>query len=231
MIKGDTLCLPLLGFWASPSLEPLSSGSRFYQVVLTPIRQVPQTMHCSRQMTLRQRTSVAFFDIDGNAERGLIDDLTASDLAGETTDNGAYADVARAESTDLYNEFFGSDGDDIADGQSGHYYLDGRGGDDALQGGDGDDHIHGGAGNDTLSGDVGDDLVYGYIGDDDMSGGTGDDKLHAGDGDDVIEGGSGSDELLGGYGDDTLIGGAGTDNMQGSEGNDVLDGVTGEDIA
>jgi hypothetical protein len=184
MIKGDTLCLPLLGFWASPSLEPLSSGSRFYQVALTPIRQVPQTMHCSRKMTLRQRTSVAFFDIDGNAKRGLIDDLTASNLAGETTDNGAYADVARAESTDLYSEFFGSDGDDIADGQSGHDYLDGRGGDD---------------GNDTLSGDDGDDLVYGYIGDGDMSGGTGDDKLRAGDGDDVIEGGAGSDELLGRY--------------------------------
>ena len=173
----------------------------------------------------------SILDIDEDAERGPIDDLATTDLTDDTTDHDAFADLSRAESNDVYNEFFGSDGDDIAAGQSSHDYLDGRGGDDTLWGGDGDDHVHGGAGDDTVSGDGGDDLVYGYIGDDDMSGGTGDDKLHAGDGDDVIKGGSGNDELLGGHGDDTLIGGAGTDNMQGSEGNDVLDGVTGEDIA
>jgi len=136
-----------------------------------------------------------------------------------------------AETSDGYDEFFGGDGDDVADGQGNHDYLDGRGGNDTLSGGDGDDHLHGGEGDDLLSGDDGNDLVYGYIGDDDMSGGTGDDLLHGGDGNDHVYGGDGDDELLGGHGDDTLIGGAGRDMIQGSEGDDVIDGVTGETIA
>jgi Ca2+-binding RTX toxin-like protein len=165
-----------------------------------------------------------FLDIDEDAERGLIDDLAVTDIADNTTDQEAFADLVRAETVDLYNEFFGNDGDDIAAGQSSHDYLDGRGGDDTLWGGDGDDHVHGGAGDDTVSGDGGDDLVYGYIGDDDMSGGTGDDKLHAGDGDDVINGGSGNDELLGGHGEDI----AEKNYLNGSDGQETLIGNDGD---
>jgi Ca2+-binding RTX toxin-like protein len=165
-----------------------------------------------------------FLDIDEDAERGLIDDLAVTDIADNTTDQEAFADLVRAETVDLYNEFFGNDGDDIAAGQSSHDYLDGRGGDDTLWGGDGDDHVHGGAGDDTVSGDGGDDLVYGYIGDNDMSGGTGDDKLHAGDGDDVINGGSGNDELLGGHGEDI----AEKNYLNGSDGQETLIGNDGD---
>ncbi|AGI69972.1 hemolysin-like calcium-binding domain-containing protein [Octadecabacter antarcticus 307] len=171
------------------------------------------------------------FDMDEDVENPPVDDLTVTGLTDHTNASEVSIEFALTESLEGYGEFFGDDGDDVAEGQSGHDYLDGRGGNDTLLGGEGDDHIHGGAGEDSLSGDDGDDLVYGYIGDDDLSGGTGNDTLHGGDGDDVINGGSDSDELLGGYGDDTLIGGAGRDNIQGSEGNDVLDGVTGEDIA
>jgi hypothetical protein len=63
-------------------------------------------MQRRKQMTLKQRTLAAFSTMMRDAERGLIDDLAVTDIADNATDQ-AFADLARAESVDLYSNSSG----------------------------------------------------------------------------------------------------------------------------
>jgi Ca2+-binding RTX toxin-like protein len=138
---------------------------------------------------------------------------------------------------------FGTDGDDVIEGQDGA---------DTLLGFFGDDEIHGGGGNDSIFGSYGDDVI---------DGGEGNDVINAGQGDDLADGGEGNDQFVdnsslalgnkgfvGGAGDDSFyffrssnsgdtlvaVGGDGNDYFQAqntlSSGGFVLDGGGGNDI-
>ena len=77
--------------------------------------------------------------------------------------------------------------------------------DDTLNGGNGKDRISGGDGNDTISGGNGMDVLSGDAGDDIISGGSAKDVLDGGDGNDILNGGIGRDDLAGGAGADTFL--------------------------
>ena len=154
------------------------------------------------------------------------------------------------------DEFFGTDGVDLAYGLWGDddiFLFDGNDtayggfGNDLIVGGRGDDRLFGGTGNDVLSGDVGNDtlegedgndvllgghgndLMKGGDGNDRIEGGFGNDAVRAGDGDDRVEGEDGNDTLWGEAGRDTILGGDGDDQVFGGLGNDLLQGGLGDD--
>jgi Ca2+-binding RTX toxin-like protein len=151
-------------------------------------------------------------------------------------------------STDPIN-FFGSNGDDVADGSAlndtlrgfnGSDDLFGNGGDDALSGGNGFDFIFGGDGNDTLSGNGGGDQMGGDAGDDLLFGGGSNDFMDGGNGNDTLYGGNGNDFLFGdeyprigtadaANGNDLLVGGNGFDRLAGNGGLDTFIGGLGND--
>ena len=174
------------------------------------------------------------------SNRGVTVDL------GEGTGKGGHAegDVI----TDIEN-LFGSDHEDVLEGDGSGNQLFGGGGDDRLSGRGGDDVLAGGAGADRLSGGAGVDTVS-YAGSDlavtvDLGKGTGQwghaegdviadienvigseysDLLIGDDGANRLEGGDGADDLRGGAGDDELWGGDGSDFFFGDAGADELQG-------
>lgn len=116
-----------------------------------------------------------------------------------------------------------------------------------LFGGDGDDLLHGGSANDNLTGGHGMDQLYGFGGQDLLHGDgvsttpavrppgydparqPGNDSMYGGVGNDGFDGGPGSDFMRGNAGDDVMLGGDGNDSMFGDSGNDVLNGGAGDD--
>jgi Ca2+-binding RTX toxin-like protein len=132
---------------------------------------------------------------------------------------------------------FGSNRDDILQGNEDANDLSGAEGDDLLDGGGGADTLDGGEGNDTAVYDdsetgVSVDLASGTGNDGDaegdtltdienVSGSEHDDTL-SGDGEDnTLSGNSGHDQINAGDGDDTIIAGTGADYMAGGAGNDT----------
>ncbi|MEJ7929782.1 peroxidase family protein [Ramlibacter sp. AN1015] len=99
-----------------------------------------------------------------------------------------------------------------------------------IFGTEGDDLLEGDGRADRIFGFGGNDILIGHAGNDLMEGGTGNDTLDGGSGRDTLRGQGGSDILLGGAGDDMLDGGAGNDTLDGGTGNDHMMGGAGNDI-
>lgn len=126
---------------------------------------------------------------------------------------------------------FGTNYNDLINGNSGSNRLEGRGGNDALKGhegndsmkgGDGNDSIWGGEGHDSFSGDDGNDLLNGGAGNDGITGGAGQDTINGGAGNDIMAGGIGNDTMRGGDGNDWIYGGGDQDRAYGQGGNDSI---------
>ena len=147
---------------------------------------------------------------------------------------------------------YGSNFDDVIDGDSGDNILKGFDGIDTLDGGLGNDVLDGGDGNDILTDSDGTNILSGDGGDDflqvsdataNLYGGDGNDTLimdysfgeaHGGNDDDVIrvydESGVEYDATIyGDAGDDLLYGGYGDDFIDGGADNDYLYGYEGND--
>lgn len=144
-----------------------------------------------------------------------INDILSGDsidflLSGPTTSSG-------------YQNFFGTDSDDVLEGNH-HETLSGGTGDDVLntKDGNGFNSLNGGEGNDEIDGNHHDKLI----------GGAGDDQLSTdeGNGYNVLIGGDGNDELSGNH-HDTLSGGVGDDiiTTKDGKGNNTLHGGAGND--
>ena len=148
---------------------------------------------------------------------------------------------------------YGSNFDDVIDGDSGGNILKGFDGIDTLDGGLGNDVLDGGDGNDILTDSDGTNILSGDGGDDflqvsdataNLYGGDGNDTLimdysfgeaHGGNDDDVIrvydESGVEYDATIySDAGDDLLYGGYGDDFIDGGADNDYLYGYEGNDI-
>lgn len=61
--------------------------------------------------------------MDEAVESPPVDDLTVTELADDTNASEVSIELALTELIEGYSEFFGDDGDDTAEGQSGHDYL------------------------------------------------------------------------------------------------------------
>jgi len=86
-------------------------------------------------------------------------------------------DLAKADATWGFENFWGGAGDDYITGTPGNNELRGNAGKDTIRGQQGNDTIYGGAGKDFLYGDDGDDTFYAQDGEiDAIHGGTGLDK-------------------------------------------------------
>lgn len=127
----------------------------------------------------------------------------------------------RITGSQIWNNLYGGDGNDIVYG--------GNQG-DILNGGSGDDIIYGGSGEDTISGDTGDDFLYGGEGDDTLIGHDGSDNIYGENGNDYIHGHAGNDILDGGQGNDKISGDEGNDEIDGKSGNDTIYGDDGDDL-
>ncbi len=136
---------------------------------------------------------------------------------------------ANQDGTPQADVIYGSDGDDIQQGNGGNDFLYGLDGADRLFGGGGNDTLFGLDGDDTLDGGNGDDVLDGWLGNDTLNGGAGNDLLSGVHGDDMLDGGQGNDTLQGDLGNDELYGGAGDDLLIGGVGNDLLAGGEGHD--
>lgn len=136
----------------------------------------------------------------------------------------------RVTGSNLNDQIFGSDDDNILRGLSGDDKIMGRGGDDLLEGGDGQDRLYGNLGDDTLGGGNGDDTLYGGAGDDVVEGEAGNDLLLGEAGNDDIQGQAGNDIAKGGLGNDALYGQGGNDNLDGGAGTDAIFGGLGRDL-
>ena len=143
-----------------------------------------------------------------------------------------------------FENFIGSDNDDILMGDGMDNVIDGALGDDELAGGGGNDTLIGGAGDDNLRGGGGNDFTDGGEGIDtadfsdigpdvtvDLAAGTA--TYVNGAGANVadtlvnienVTGSSSDDHITGDAGDNLLAGGAGSDTLIGGAGNDVLRG-------
>ena len=112
---------------------------------------------------------------------------------------------------------FGTDGDDVLDGDASVNYLCGFAGDDILHGLEDDDVLYGGLGKDHALGGPGDD----YVGEGNPEGGR-----------DVLKGGLDDDYLIGGKARDRYAGGGGNDCISAKDGVDeVIRGGPGQDAA
>lgn len=161
-------------------------------------------------------------------------DLVAGTASGQGTDQLRSIENA-----------FGSDFDDVLEGDDGRNEFEGGKGDDQLNGAAGRDFLLGGS---TRRGTA---LFQcrSDSGADEIQGGAGSDLLEGCDGDDQLSGEGGHDVLVGGYGDfssvnafppprqgcespnsghDELSGGPGRDRLVGCDGDDIMDG--GEDV-
>lgn len=89
---------------------------------------------------------------------------------------------------------------------AGDYDVYGSDANNILEGNSFSNHLYGGAGNDLLNGGGGHDHLYGGEGNDHLNGGEGNDHLYGGEGDDYLNGGQGSDTYYfsSGWGHDTI---------------------------
>jgi Ca2+-binding RTX toxin-like protein len=133
------------------------------------------------------------------------------DLSGTTA--GANITVGSASSSQTGNDslsgfenFIGSQGNDVINVNGNANVIDGQGGDDTINAGGSNDIVSGGAGNDTLNGEGGNDTLNGDDGDDRLNGGAGNDILNGGIGADIFtyNFGDGADTVSGGGDIDTL---------------------------
>lgn len=115
--------------------------------------------------------------------------------------------LARVDRVVLPGDIFGTEFDDVLQGNELDNQIFALEGNDLAFGGAGDDTIDGGAGDDELYGEDGDDLLLGAEGDDTLRGGAGRDELRGGPGSDryVLEQGGGFDTIL-----DEVFGGGAT---------------------
>ncbi|MEM9271490.1 MAG: NF038122 family metalloprotease [Cyanobacteria bacterium P01_F01_bin.143] len=120
-------------------------------------------------------------------------------------------------------------GDDLIDGAEGNDTIFGADGYDTIFGFDGNDSIMGGAGDDVISGESDEDALFGEAGADILMGGDHDDYLDGGAGRDFLNGNTGHDALMGGAGDDALEGESGKDMLVGGDGIDIVNGGSGDD--
>lgn len=77
----------------------------------------------------------------------------------------------------VFQELWGSDGNDKLTGGAGNDDIYAKGGNDILDGGRGRDYLSGGEGNDIVIGGEGDDTLIGGFGKDTLIGGPGADKF------------------------------------------------------
>lgn len=175
----------------------------------------------------------------------IVDLLDPSRNAGDAFGD-TLTSIERVIGGDVFNELYGTDGDERFDGGAQYDYLEGRGGDDTLRGGDGGDYLTGGAGRDRIDGGNGNDTasyadavagvdidlaVTGWQ----RAGGAGRDRLLSIENvvgsafNDALRGNGFANELEGGDGNDTIFGGAGDDQIAGGAGDDVMDGGDGFD--
>jgi Ca2+-binding RTX toxin-like protein len=139
-----------------------------------------------------------FFGMD-NIRGGQGDDVifnigTGSTVYGDR--NADWIDASNAFNTDLEDttgvNIFGGNGnpDDKDDGG------------DTIFGSNYNDVIQGNGGEDDIDGNAGDDIIRGGKANDEIDGDTGKDWIRGDKGEDIIDGGWGADELEGGKGDD-----------------------------
>ena len=129
-----------------------------------------------------------------------------------------------------FDEYTGTDANELIIGQNGADDLDGQAGDDLIYGGEGDDVLYGGEDDDILLGGTGEDDLLGGEGVDTLIGGPDDDLLMGEAGADVLSGWAGNDFMTGGDGDDELYGNEGNDFIIGGDGADILKGADGDDV-
>jgi Ca2+-binding RTX toxin-like protein len=126
---------------------------------------------------------------------------------------------------------WGSDFNDVLEGNALANNLVGGLGDDILTGLGGNDLLEAASGNDTVLGGDGADSAYGHAGDDLVEGGLGNDLVSGGSGNDIVRGDDGDDIVHGDWGVDMIYGGLGNDTLNGGVGNDLIDGGDGIDTA
>jgi Ca2+-binding RTX toxin-like protein len=136
-----------------------------------------------------------------------------------------------------YTPTFGTNQDDVIQGNAGDNLIWSLDGNDTITTAGGNDILDGGNGDDALVVGIGRDLVFGGAGDDFiLANGTG--FLFGGDGNDVILGGSDASfsEVSGGAGDDTIqigqpVGSRLTNSVRGDDGNDIIQATNVRRIA
>lgn len=173
--------------------------------------------------------------LDGGDGFDFIDYSSASggvsvDLYDPSVNTGSASGADGNDRITAVEGIFGSNFDDVLEGENNANRIYGNGGKDFLDGGIGSDFLDGGDGNDTVVGGSEDDELYGGIGDDNMYGGFDNDYLDGWEGNDRLEGDYGNDVLVAWKGADTLYGGEGHDWLDGSYDNDILYGGGGDDI-
>jgi uncharacterized delta-60 repeat protein len=202
-------------------------------------------------LILRLRGSADQIVVRNHYAGAAIDTIA---FAGDLVWHAAEID-AHVEFTESADSYFGTPGNDHANGLGGDDTLHGMGGDDTLEGGDGNDALYGDDGNDELYGGDGDDLIDGGPGADTLYGGSGNDRLLVDSaGDVVVEAANeGVDEVaanidytlpanvehllltgaaIHGTGnalDNTLVGNAADNLLDGGSGADTLIGGAGND--
>jgi Ca2+-binding RTX toxin-like protein len=155
--------------------------------------------------------------------------LSAEDFVGVNADPEPEPDAMQygTEGNDVFN---GQKQDDMYDGLGGNDTINGKKGNDLLRGGDGNDYINGGGGKDTLEGGDGNDIINGDNGQDSIFGGAGNDVIYSKNGGDYIDGGTGNDLIYADNGSDTLLGGDGNDAIYSGNAKDLLIGGAGNDL-
>ncbi len=174
--------------------------------------------------------------IDGGAGNDTVDYAAAPDGVFASVADGVASGGDGKDVLSGLETVYGSEHDDVLEGDAGANLLRGRGGNDVLRGGDGGDTLRGDAGNDTLEGgdnslwfdiDIAD---YQFVG----SGVTVNLSTGVADaGPDGIDTLVGMEGAFGGAGNDLLVGdggylnffrgGLGDDTIQGGDGIDIVD--------
>lgn len=132
--------------------------------------------------------------------------LGEGDIAIENENEGIDRVIIKASSTGAYS-LVGTNIENVRlEYSAGHFDVYGSDADNILEGNAYGNRLHGGAGNDLLNGGGGHDHLYGGEGNDHLVGGEGDDHLYGGEGDDYLNGGQGSDTYYfsPGWGYDTI---------------------------
>ena len=180
------------------------------------------------------------FEIVGNEIRVKAgadldyDSAKSHDLTIRVTDAGglSYSERVTVGVNDTVEDLvlYGTNGNDLINGDAGNDYIDGGHGDDTINGKGGDDVIRGNRGDDTLDGGAGNDTfkVYGsYDGTDTFIGGAGTDTVEGYSSSDIIRVTSNLANLSS---IEVIDGGAGTDTLLGTASDDVLDFSTGIEL-
>lgn len=186
-----------------------------------------------------------------------VGDLTALNFGGWAPDGSAPAGTT-INGTSIYDDLFGTIGNDVINGYGSYDNLYGGAGDDRLNGGSGVDRLDGGNGGDTMVGGLGNDTyivdnIRDRVSETSATGGgidivdasinyrltanvenlvlTGFSLIGTGNAlGNTIWGTGGNDMLSGLAGDDIILASFGDDLLNGGNGDDELDGNWGDDL-